>query len=744
MPEFGQKPNSLGTAETDEATIATPVAESRWPLWVAFGLVLVGLVASVTVLLLQPMISPKGEPQVARIPRPEKMFSRIQSEIATAPSSEARIQAALDMVDFLLRAVDWQPENDRQRMAREYLLALADLDTAGPSRFLVVRQLFDLATLLQDSELLTSGENLLRREPVEEEPIPFDLLCAETDALLDLGDPAMAYARIDELGTRVSERTDTPRVHLLRVVRGLRRALEDEEAMTALRAHRKAGGQPNPDREAILAELAEKAAVLAACGTVNLEVEGLWNQAYLARQHGEIDAEIDFLQKIIEKGPTSIRPLAYMQLTDRMRDDEHDPEYVALLRQMIDDSELRKFAMAELQKRLRLTATEEVARELLESVDQVLELGDELAQPLAQLLLAASEMALEQGWLPLAERYLDVAETLTLDRELLAENMLMQAEIALARGDRNAMIRDYKEVISLYPGHPKEADIRFLLLQEMAAQPFSEADLVGGIIGAITRLPKDSRGIRGLLMVAHRLEDLELYELAETYYRLSVLLSTLQQARDDSGGMAEALMGQARSMAKQGKYAEADSLLRVVNTNVRWADIWSTSGPLWTTLAFRQGQFREGVRRWRQTCGPPGGELLPYLFERLVPDLSEWSAPTDTGTPRRPGRMPQDLVETAVDAVLDQMLLNNDFAEAERLMGLIEADPEWADQLPVMPYRARILERMAANEPLVRTAEWLELHPIPLPAEASPETLELTKWLENVHAIIQRTQSLHP
>ena len=741
-----------------ETTPATP-RQPGWPQWLAIGFMALGVATSVGLALVRtetppPAANPlpEGAEEVSSRPDFDAEFLRLQGVIALAQSPAQQAPAVLDMVEFLLQTMEWRPENERQLMAREYLLALAERPLGGPFRFRVVRQLFALALVLQDTELLAKGETLLRAEPVAMEPIPFDLLCTEVDVLLELGDPIMAYMRIDELGARLDS-PDGFRPHLLRVARSLRRALEDEGAMRALCAYRNAGGT-KPDRNAILSELAEKSLVLVSCGQTPMEAEGLWHQAYLAQQRGVPETEIDLLQQVIAKGISPVRPLAYMRLADRMQEGKRDLEHAVLLGRMVDQPELQKYAMGELQRRLRSPATNEVAQELLRAVDQVLIKGHEMAQPLAQLLLAAGRMAMEQGWMPIAERYLEQAETLTLDRELLADRMAMQAEIARALGKREEMIRAYQEVINLYPNHPQEADIRFLLLTEMAAQPFSEADLVGGIIGAITRLPKDPRGIRGLLMVGKRLEDLKLHELAETYYRLAVLLSTMQQTRDVGGSTAEALLGQARAMMAQDKLVEADALLRVINTNVRWSDIWSASGPLWASLAFRQGQFREGVRRWRQTCGPLGGELLPYLFGLLAPDLGEWPAQVAGVAPRKPGRMPQDLVEAAVAAAMEQFLSRNDFTAVEHLMTLVENDPEWGGKLSLDKYRMLVLKGLAAHETYDCTVEWLKLHPVqisvanpPAPpaasaAPAAPETPELTKWLETVEAIRSRVRSL--
>lgn len=722
------------------------VPSPRWPSWVSAGFMLLGLLASAGIVLMQPKPPPPTLPTEeeeavvveSSYPNPEATFTRLQDSLQAAKTPEERILLAVEMSEFLMDSVGWRPDQERQFMAREYLLALGDLELPAVMRHRLAGYIFRLALQLEDLELLDCGDRILSAGTAGE-VIPFELLCAETDAIIELGDSERAFTLIDEVKARTTD-PEKSAEYLLRLTRGLRRALQDEDCLQVLWDHRH--GEGTPDRAQIQNELNEKSAVLVASGLTPVMAEGMWNQAFLARQRGEVEAEIALLKQIIEKGISPFRSPAYVRLADLMLEEGRDQEYAVLLGRMIGRPELRKHAVGELQKRMRKPATVDVAQELLLCVNQVLILGDEMPQPLAQMLMAASQMAIDQGWMPVAEQYLDQAEALTLDRELLADSMVMRAEIAQARGDKEGMIRDYKEVISLYPGHPKEADIRFLLLQEMAGQPYSEADLVGGIIGAITRLPKDPRGTRGLLMVAKHLEDLELYELAETYYRLSVLLSTMQLSRDVGGNTAEALLGQARTMAAQNKLAEADALLRVINTNTRWSDIWSTSGPLWASLAFRQGQFREGIRRWRNTCGPPGGELLPYLFGLLVPDLVEMSSQIDSVTPKKPGKMPVELVDAAVRAAMDQLIQRDDFEAVERLMDMIDRDPEWKGKLPMNQYRIRTLERLAAKESIDRTVEWLKRYPVLNSVETVKDTEQLTQQLENVKAIRQRVRAL--
>ena len=194
-------------------------------------------------------------------------------------------------------------------------------------------------------------------------------------------------------------------------------------------------------------------------------------------------------------------------------------------------------------------------------------------------------------------------------------------------------------------------------------------------------------------------------------------------------------------MVAQGKEAEADALLRVISTNARWSDFWNVAGPLWADIAFQQGQYREGIRRWRHTCGPPGGDLLLFLFEKLVPDLGDWSLQVETPVPRKPGRVPESLVRVSVHAVLDQLLALDDYAGVERLMTLIEKEPEWRDRLPVDAYRSRVLERLAREETTERTLEWMRKHPGGDSA-ATGVIPEMEEWISYVESITNRIQSL--
>lgn len=662
-------------------------------------------------------LAPSRRPHVGR---PEQVFQRLSNRITAADSPEERVDAVLEMVDFLLDADHWRPERERHIMVREYLLALAERPPEDEEQHLALAEkLLQMAAVMRERALYNAATNLLL-EDIPKETIPISVLLAETDALLALAEYALAYKQIDPL----SARAHTPQeqaLYTLRQARGLRAAFAYPAAMEALLTHRNLS-ETDTVRDELLEELDALATALSLFADIELGAEGLMLRAFVAAQRDNVEKEIDALQRAIARGASSSRPQAYIQLLERLGAEGRDAEFAVLLTSMMSRPELRDRAITELHARLQTPVEPEVLRDLLQATRFHVELSTPQDPLRPALLVAAARAAMQEGWTEIATEYLDMVEQHVVDRRVQADAMLLRAQLAESRDDIHHMIYYLNEVITLYPGHPQEADIRFKLLHSLAEVQFSEADLVSSIMGAVSRVPRDQRGLDGLLLVAQRLESLDLYDQAEVYYQRVVLLSSLMGLQEVSKQVSVALLGQARCMVGLRRDADADALLRVINTNPRWTDIWHESGPLWSAIAFRHRQPREAIRRWRHTCGPPGGALLPFLFQLLVPDLAEWpQSVVIGGKPRRPPRVPYVLMEAAIDLAMEQLLQQNDYEQLDRLLTLIENDEEWKRQLPLNEYRTRCLQHLVAREPSSRILEWMERHPVSVTDEDQEE-----------------------
>lgn len=784
LPEDSPFPESEEETPTDEAPTDEATGESQSPApltsgsrfrsyLIAFGMAVLGGLISAFLVITRPTAPPVSEtdsadwdePEMApdtetefaeldahftpsrirRIGRPDQVFSRLSNRIAAAATSEQKTAAVLEMVDFLLETDYWRPERERYIMAREYLLALTDLPLEGEDQRLpVAERLLRMAASMKIPFLYTEAERLLRDTSVE--TVPFSVLLAETDALLAIAEYESAYKKMDALAARVETRPDHVR-HILRVARGLRAALEHPKALEALIAHRTLS-HTDTLSDALMEELDEWADALSLLSDIELGAEGLMLRAFVAARRGDAEQEIEALQRAIARGASTARPQAYLQLLERLGAEGRDEEHAVLLTSMMIRPELSDQAISALHARLQAPAETHVLRDLLQAARYHIELSSPLNPPRSALLVAAARAAMQQGWMDHVNEYVDMAEKYAFDRRVRADVMLLRSELAELRGDIHHMIHYLNEAITLHPGHPQEADIRFKLLYSLADIRFSEADLVSGVMGAVSRVPHDQRGLDGLLLVAKRLEDLRIYEQAEVYYQRVVLLSSLLNVGETSVQAPLALLGQARCMMGQQREDEADALLRVINTNPRWSDVWHESGPLWSAIAFRNRQPREAIRRWRQTCGPPGGALLPYLFQRLVPDLAEWPQTfVVSAKPRHPPRIPQALVEAAVELALEQVLLQNDYAQLDYLLTLIENDAEWRRALPLNEYRALCLKHLVAREPSERILEWLERHPVSAPDNREQEVPEdvarLKQLIGEVENASLRARSAH-
>jgi tetratricopeptide (TPR) repeat protein len=742
--------------EIDEETAAaseTPAPARSILHWIitGAGMLVLALAAAVTVYFLAPR-PPAPVQEDAALSEEEAAqatngrapvgtaFEFYQQGLILAQTDEEKIAAALEMADFLMQDGYWRSREERLPMAREYLLAALDMHPNHEQILYIAQQLFVLAGTLKEQRLIDAARSALD-EAMEMENWPFDLLITYTDALYTLSDTTL-YDMLGRLRDRASTRMEQL-AYQMRMARGLYLALEKPEAMRALFARRNLA-VPENARELLLERLEENALLMTESGHTEKEAEGLLHLAYIAGDRGQVDDEIELLRRAIARGASASRSSAYTRLTRTLREQGRQEEVAAALGRKIRHEELRAEAARELLEMLEITTAEEVVRELLLNVNYHVAVTQTLTQPDNHLLLAAAKAAIRQGWQDTAEQYLAQVEANSVDRRVLADVMLQRAELAQNRGDIDETIALMNEVISLFPGHPEEGNIRFMILEAMASRPHSEADLVGGVMGAIIREPQDPRGLTVLLAVAERLEAQHLYELAESYYRRAILFSSLQPSADRAVLTAKATMGQARMMWKTGRLADADALLRVINANTSWADIWQESGPLWAAIAFSQGQAREGIRRWRQTCGPPGGQLLPYVFDLLVPDLAEWSVRVDSGTYRRPVRVPYEMAELAVGAVVDDLLKHEEYDRLEALLQMAANDPEWGHRLPLKAYRTRWFEQLAERASAAELMQWVEQYDLePTPPYLTEDALPLPAQVDAVMTTVERARSVN-
>jgi hypothetical protein len=160
----------------------------------------------------------------------------------------------------------------------------------------------------------------------------------------------------------------------------------------------------------------------------------------------------------------------------------------------------------------------------------------------------------------------------------------------------------------------------------------------------------------------------------------------------------------------QGELTEANNILRSLHIGIRHLDIWHESGPLWSALAFMQGQSREGIRRWRMVCAAPTGNILPFIFDRLAPDTLESTVRVAAPHPVKSG--PSDLnpklMNGFIKGALNSFLNEGRVDDAGELIEHVANDPDWKDLCPVELWRARFIDYLVEKNDKDALERWVK------------------------------------
>jgi len=626
-----------------------------------------------------------------------------QRMLETAMTFERRTEAGVDMVRFLLDVEGPVPPPVRWKMAREYVLALMDRHPGGDTQCRIWEYSMRISAAARDQDLWRRAAAWRELNPPDREP-PFSALLAEWDARWALDDPVRGqWSRMEDAARSPAE-TDEIR---LRQALMLGRVMHDSTLLSAA-AERENATDLDGLQAMLLARWESAVTDMEASRVARIRSEAPWHRARIYAWRGETEAEIEALFAAVEQANPRVMPLAVPRLIERLRSEDRHSKADEIIGRMLRSPEMTPYAIAALQQRLGGPLDGDTLPRLLDYVDRYVSgLSPEQGRS-PELLQQAAQAAAGQGYLDRADGYLQLVEPHSIDRRAWADLLLSRAELARHRGDRESVVRYAEAMVAAYPGHPREADARFLWFEEVGNIPFSEGRLIMGITEAVIRNPRDERTLEGLLLVARRLEEQGLFEAAKSHYRRAVLLSSVQQPAETTPSTAMALLGQARMLLRMGRDREADPLLRAMTMGDYTPDLRAEAGLLWSTVALREGQHVEAVRRWRETAGPPGDPLVAYLFGVLVPDAADLAFRWPSRPREAVDIVPPELIKAAADAAVDLLLRTHDFDGLDRLFTLAEQDPAWRLVLPLPRYRIRALEHRIAEGSVADVAAWLK------------------------------------
>ncbi|HAS83692.1 MAG TPA: hypothetical protein DCS43_13725 [Verrucomicrobia bacterium] len=695
---------------------------SGWPAFIALSMIGLGLAASGTLCYtlidnyLNYELQPHVDTYIDRANKREqagdvqRAFQYHGWAIDQATDDTEQIRAILAMINFLMTDNNWQPAEQRYRMAAEYILALQKRQIQDPQqRQLLIETALRLAGVTSNRHLWDfaqtfgkSGEN----EPATEKS--FTMLTAEFEALLALKEQQSTFTALAALEKSAQDDKQLSYVRHQRL-KLLWMAIENDGWREACTIR-----YPGETAEAMLKQIEEQLTVdsnnQATCGTASFEADALVSKAKLALRKQDHDLAILELFKAIEKKGAASQGTAAGLLLQILNTQQRHEDMDRLRLVMLADPGMEHQALEDLAVQLDTVTVEARQKALLIAVDEHARLAIQGRKPQQNVLIRAAEIAIVLKDWDRAAQYLKTSASGEAPRQLHARRLHLQAQLAEKQGDKRALVKNLHDLITTYPDDQVMAgNAQFMLLSVLEEYPLAAADLVGVVVGATLRFPRDPRNINSLLNVAHKLEAFGLPVVAQKYYRHVILLSSLQIQRttEIQKATAEATLGQARTLLTMGQDKEANHLLRTINGLVQWSDVWPESGPLWSAIALRHGQHREAVRRWRQTCGPPGGDVLPYLFGILVPDAASIQLKPPGASRPAPAAPTPYLMEAVVDAAFKVLLERNAFDEIDKMLTRIAADPLWSQHIPLDPMRVKTLEHILAREPAEQVISWM-------------------------------------
>lgn len=617
-------------------------------------------------------------------------FSAYQSAIKTALNADDWLDAALAMSEFLTKESEWHHLHNAKRMAREYYLALIEIDKREEKKPRLINGLLDIAYHLDDKDLMAYACRIAVEWDVGDKRA-FDLRLAELDIRISLGEIQPALDALAALRA-VIENSEQKRQYRLKVMQITWLVLEKEEWFAAWCERNRPEADPLQVREEMADILWRECRLLSRSGEFGAEAAALFYKAMIELGRGDrLEAKAS-LQAVLRRGKTSYRYNAMEKLMQLYEEDNDLTGIDRLLTLMTGEADVQHFAAEALLKRMPKEKEKDRIIKMFELADRYLYTAQE---PDARVFTQCGEKALSKGWLDRAEYYLNLAESYADSRKEKEQLAYEKIKLAMARHEVKRAIYMLDEFIVSAPRHEKAVEARFMLLDLLEKTHAGDADLLGCALGAISYAPRDIRAVEALISVGRRLEQKHIWNLAEAYYGRASMLGSVQDFARNSKLVGEAMLGQARCMLELKRMADADQILRAICTNERLSSVWGRSVPLWSWVAFESGQRREGIRRWINVLGQPEDTVLAYVFEVFQRDTGELALNSDYSI--TVDSLPEGFRKKVFSDAINLMLMD---AGAERAFELVRMarGRAWIDDETIRQAEWKIIARVVNEQ----------------------------------------------
>jgi hypothetical protein len=630
-----------------------------------------------------------------------------------ALDTDSRNNAALGMALLLLKRAETE-KHPYALMARQYLEALIESETRPERLGQAYRALVRAARLQEDTEIML-GAARRARELSACDIERGQLLLLEMDYLLEHGN----WADMD----RLTDPVETLAEHeLWRDELALRQAQSDMKILVDARwfdAWAEQRGATNAvarthARDALFRTTTARLERLAESAPERIAQNALFLSARLYHDNDDFAAAQRQMDLFLAREPSAhIKDALVLSLALARRQGR-----VRAARELIATF-LRRYAWHDMIADDFMAVIEEAAahgppRETLDLIDQYTRLP--ISLPVRQtLLLKAGLLARDTGDDPRAERYFAELQNAgrTADDAIAARAMFERAAILMRQGADEAARRLLTAFVQSYPADERFGEALFALFDLSRRTGTDEAETIRLAMAAATEIPTDARTPATLLTAARRIEEMGAPALAQSHYAKIMLLQFMRLGREnekailnDSSTVAQAMLGNARSLLRMGEKTQADHVLRSLCNMAEPGAVRSEAAWLWATLALENGQTPEARRRLQRVDPQQADATIASraALELLLMDLRAGAKTGEAAWALLPllANMPSerihaDFLKKAYLSCFQRVAEENGIEAAQRFLESAAASPHGA-VLPLREMSLRIGRRVLEQE----------------------------------------------
>jgi len=529
-----------------------------------------------------------------RMRRDREAFGYFKMAIKAAPTKEMRAKAGMAMSSYLLKRALDKPR-PFALMTVQYLDAVLDLTKDPVLRLKAYQEMRDAGLLLDDLEMVArASTHVLELSSVD---------AVKAQVLLDWMDMCLRKGTLGQMENILLLAEPYEEDPYWKNTFALRRVRTDAQILMRPNWGREFFRSASEPERISLSEGLYNACMasyqkLAEGHNVTLTDECIFRMAELAVYDGNLEKGRELIQDFLLREPDQHIDQALLLMTTIARQEGRTQNADEMITRF-----LKRYGMQD-----------QVVFELLALLDQMeqegrikdaLKLSKEyLKYPLEPSLYPdfvarAAHLSAMSGHYLEGEKYMDELLTMDCDQTIVSEALIEQADACMASGAYHLAEQWLLKHLELFANDPLQGECLYKLYDVKRLSGGNITDIMLAGMAAIDENPSDLRAMETLIALAHMLENLGLYNLAQVQYSKVGLLRMTSTGRNraEADVMGQAVLGSARCLLKMGEIVKADHILREICNNYGPGAVRSEAAYLWAIIARNNGQLREATRR---------------------------------------------------------------------------------------------------------------------------------------------------